>query len=260
MPRSRRPHRREEAMSDVSAIASSSARVARRDRLLFVLASILVLTIVFAGFAQTFYLKSWFDRPPLSTLLFVHGLVMSAWLVLFVGQTALIESGRVDLHRRLGVAGLGVAVLVVVIGVTAALDAGRRGFSPAPQVTPQMFLAIPLADMLMFTILVGIALAKRRNGATHKRLMLLATVGLLTPAVARLPIAPLKQVGMPAFFGTMIACVILVVAIDTIRHRRLHPALGWGAALLIGSVPARIALAHSDAWVSTADRLIALVR
>ena len=247
-------------MSATSVITTSSVRIARSDRPLFVFASLLVVAIVFAGFAQTFYLKSWFDAPPLSNLLFVHGFVMSAWLALFVGQTALVESGRVNLHRRLGVIGAALAVLLVVVGVAAALDAGRRGFTPAPQVTPQMFLAIPLVDILVFAILVGIALAKRRDGPTHKRLMLLATVGMLTPAVARLPIDALKTAALPAFFGVTIACVVLLVLIDTVRHRRLHPALGWGAALLIGSVPARIALTQSDAWVSIANRLIAFVR
>ena len=176
------------------------------------------------------------------------------------GVAALVESGRVDLHRRLGIAGVGVATLVVVIGVAAALDAGRRGFSPAPQVTPQMFLAIPLVDMLVFAILVGSALAKRRHGATHKRLMLLATVGMLTPAVARLPVDALKQAGLPAFFAVTIVCVILIVSIDTVRHRRLHPAFGWGAALIIAAVPARIAFAQSNTWLSMANWLIAFGR
>ena len=79
--------------------------------------------------------------------------------------------------------------------------------------------------------------------------MLLATVDMLTPAVARLPIDALKQAGLPAFFGMTLACVLLIGAIDTVRHRRLHPAFGWGAALLIAAVPARIALAQSDAWI-----------
>ncbi len=247
-------------MSVTPRIAPFSARTARPDRPLFVGSLILVLVLVFAGFAQTFYLKNWFGTPPLSNLLLLHGLVMSAWLTLFVVQTALVEFGRTDLHRRLGVAGAGLAALVLIVGVVAALDAGRRGFSPAPEVTPQMFLAIPLVDMVVFAIFVGLALAKRRNSGTHKRLMLLGTVSMLTPAVARLPLDALKQAGLPAFFGVTLAVVILIVVIDTMRHRRLHPAFGWGAALLIAAVPARIALAQTDAWVSIADRLIALAR
>ncbi len=246
-------------MSATPVIASSLPRAPRPDRPLLIVGLLLVLVIVFVGFAPTFYLKGLFGAPPLSNLLFAHGLVMSTWIALLVGQTALVEIGRTDLHRRLGVAGVGVAVLLVVIGATAALEAARRGFSPTPEVTPLMFLAIPLVDLLVFSILVGTAVAKRRKSATHKRLMLLATVGMLTPAVARLPIDALKQVGMPAFFGVTITCVLLVVAIDTVRHRRLHPAFGWGAALVIAAVPARIALAKSDAWVSIAGKLVALI-
>ncbi len=246
-------------MSDAPVIASPLVRAPRPDRPLFVFGLLLVLTIVFAGFAPTFYLKRLFGTPPLSNLLFAHGVFMSAWVALLVVQTALVESGRADLHRRLGVAGVGVAVLLVVVGVAAALEAAQRGFSPTPQVTPLMFLAIPLVDLLVFSILVGTALAMRRKSTAHSRLMLLATVGMLTPAVARLPIDALKQVGLPAFFGVMIACVLVVVAIDTVRHRRLHPAFGWGAALIIAAVPGRIALAQSDAWVSIAGRLVALI-
>jgi hypothetical protein len=257
--RGRRIVVRKRAVSATPVIAPSLPRVPRPDRPLFVVGLLLVLVIVFAGFAPTFYLKGLFNTPPLSNLLVVHGLVMSTWIGLLVVQTALVEFGRTDLHRRLGVAGVGVAVLLVVVGATAALEAARRGFSPSPLVTPLMFLAIPLVDLLVFSILVGTAIAKRRRSATHKRLMLLATVSMLTPAVARLPIDTLKQIGLPAFFGVTIGCVLLIVAIDTVRNRRLHPAFGWGAALVIAAVPGRIALAQSDAWVSFAGRLIALI-
>lgn len=244
-------------MPATPAVAPALARSPRSDRPLFIAGLLLVLVVVFSGFAPTFYLKGLFGAPPLSNLLLAHGLVMSAWIGLLVVQTALVEVGRTDLHRRLGVVGVGVAVLVVVIGAAAALEAARRGFSPTPQVTPLMFLAIPLVDLCVFSILAGTGLAMRRNRATHKRLMLLATVGMLTPAVARLPIDVLKQVGLPAFFAVTIACVLLVVVIDTVRHRRLHPALGWGAALIIAAVPGRLALARSDAWAAFAGRLVA---
>jgi hypothetical protein len=86
--------------------------------------------------------------------------------------------------------------------------------------------------------------------------MLLATLGILTPAVARLPLDGLRAAGLPAFFGFTIFCVLVVVGYDTWRNRRLHPAFGWGAAALIASVPLRIGLAGTDRWQSFAAWLL----
>ncbi|HEV3063357.1 MAG TPA: hypothetical protein VGY48_34245 [Vicinamibacterales bacterium] len=61
------------------------------------------------GFAQTYYLKVLFGTPPLRLLLHVHGVVMTAWVVLFLVQVGLIAERRTDLHRRLGVMGAVVA-------------------------------------------------------------------------------------------------------------------------------------------------------
>jgi hypothetical protein len=218
--------------------------------------ALLAALVIFAGFARTFYLKGLFGTPPLSSLLMVHGLVMTLWIVIFIVQIALVANGRSGLHRRLGLLGGCLAVIIVVMGVAAAIDAGRRGFTPSQQITPLMFMAIPIIDVGVFGALVGAALLKRHRTATHKRLMLLATLGIVTPGAARLPLDVIRQAGLPAFFGVMIACVFAVVAIDTARNRRLHPAFGWGAAVLIVSVPLRIALAQTAAWQQFAAWLI----
>ena len=235
---------------------SAPIRPARSERPLFIAGALLAALVIFAGFARTFYLKGLFGTPPLSSLLMTHGVVMTLWIVLFIAQIALVANGRTGLHRRVGLLGGGVAVLIVVMGVAAAIDAGRRGFTPAPQITPLMFMAIPIIDVCVFGTLVGAALLKRRRTATHKRLMLLATLGIVTPGAARLPLDFIKQGGLPAFFGVMIACVLAVVVIDTVRNRRLHPAFGWGAAFLIASVPLRIALAQTAAWQQFAAWLL----
>ena len=233
------------------------SRPARSDRPLFIAAALAVATIVFLGFARTFYLKGLFAGPALSSLLVLHGAAMTLWIALFLAQISLVAAGRTDLHRRLGVAGACLVVLILVVNTAAAIDAGRRGFTPAPQVTPLMFMAVPLVDVLVFATLVGAALWKRRRSATHRRLMLLATLGILTPAVARLPIDALKQIGLPAFFGVTVFCVVTVVLFDTARNGRLHPAFGWGAGFLIASIPFRILLSKTAAWSEFARWLIA---
>lgn len=225
-----------------------SVRPVRSDRPLLIAGAGVAALLIFAGFARTFYLRPLFDAAPLSRLLLLHGLVMTAWVGLLFAQLALVSAGRTDLHRRLGMAGGVVAALVVGVGILAGIDAGRRGFTPSPEVAPAMFMAVPLVDVVVFGTLVAAALWQRRRPAAHKRLMLLATLGILTPAIARLPIEGLREAGLPAFFGAMLVCVVAVIAIDTLRHRRLHPAFGWGAALLIASVPLRLALAQTEAW------------
>jgi hypothetical protein len=238
--------------------ARVAPRTARSERPLFLAAALAAATVVFLGFARTFYLKGLFGSPALSGLLLLHGVVMSLWIATFIVQMTLVAMGRSDLHRRFGVFGAGLAVLILVVNIMATIEAGRRGFSPAPQVvTPIMFMAVPLVDVLVFAGLVGAAVWHRRRSATHKRLMLLATLGILTPAVARLPIEALKQVGLPAFFGVTVFCVLIVVIFDSVRNRHLHPAFGWGAAFLIASIPFRILLSKTEAWDSFARWLIA---
>src|SRR6185369_8181062 len=141
----------------------ASSRNPRRGGRFYAWVALSAALIIFAGFARTFYLRSISGAPPLSLLLIVHGIVMTAWFVVFGAQVWLVSAGRTGLHRRLGVAGLVVAVLVVCVGVAAAIDAGRRGASPAPGVPPLMFMAIPLFDMPVFALLVAVALWQRRR-------------------------------------------------------------------------------------------------
>ena len=159
----------------------------RRDRLFFSGMAIAAALVVFAGFAPTYYLKAAFGAPELSPLLHAHGLIFTSWIVLFVVQTRLIAGRRTPLHRRLGVLGGLLAVAMLIVGTMAAIASARRGFTPPGGPPPLTFLIIPLGDLFVFSVLVGAALYFRRQSQTHKRLMLLATLALLTPAIARLP-------------------------------------------------------------------------
>ncbi|MDB6164769.1 MAG: hypothetical protein JWL98_2201 [Xanthomonadaceae bacterium] len=224
----------------------------RRDseRRLYTIGALIALLVVFAGFAKTYYLKLAFGTPPLSLLQQAHGLVMSSWFVLFLIQVRLIASGRRDLHRRVGVVGALLALAVLAMGTTTAIVAARLGHSPGPP--PLVFLVVPLGDMTVFALLVGAGLWFRRRSDIHKRLMLLSCVGILTAAIARIPIPPFHAAGIPAFFMTTIVIVIACVAYDTVHNRRLHPAFGWGALLIIVSWPLRLALSGTAAWLAFA--------
>jgi hypothetical protein len=79
------------------------------DRRFYGWAAVTVALIVLVGFARTYYLKAFFGTRTLTPFVHFHGLVMSAWVVLFIVQTRLIAAHRVVLHRALGVLGCGIA-------------------------------------------------------------------------------------------------------------------------------------------------------
>lgn len=234
--------------------ASSAMDRSGAERRLYGWAAIAALAVVFAGFARSYYLKGLFGAPALSTLVHAHGLVMTLWFALFLVQACLVTAQRVDLHRRLGIAGVVAAMLVFVVGVWTAVSAAAHGVSPGPP--PLVFLVVPLGDMLVFAILAGAGLLLRRRRDFHKRLMLLASVGMLTAAFARLPIDFVAAGGLPVFFALTDLCVLACVGYDTWRNRRLHPAFGWGALLIVASQPLRLLFSGTQAWQQFATWLV----
>ncbi len=228
-------------------MAATTAPLPRRGRTrLYRTAALLALAIVLVGFARTFFLKPFFQAPPLSLLTFAHGLIMTAWFVLFIVQTQLVAAGNVRLHRRLGVAGVWLAALVLVAGTTTAILGARMGHSPGPP--PRVFLTVPLGDMLVFAILAGAGFAYRRRSDYHKRLMVLAFAGMITAAVARIPGNGNIVLN---FIETLLFCAACI-AWDTWRERRLHPAFAWGFAVVAISWPFRLWLSSTPAWQSFA--------
>jgi hypothetical protein len=229
------------------------------DRRLYILAAILFPLIVLAGFARTYYLKPFFNTPDLpGRIVHLHGIVMTAWVLLFITQVSLVAKRRTRVHQRLGYLGGVLAALVVIVGVLTALYAAARGASAGPPALA--FLVIPLGDMLIFAILIGLALYFRRNLPVHKRLMLLAAINLLPPAIARIPFSFIINGGPLAFFALTDVCLLACVAFDTFKHRRLHPVFLWGTIFLIALQPLRIIVGGTHVWLRFAAALVRLVQ
>lgn len=235
-----------------------SARVF--DRRVFALAATLFPLLVLAGFARTYYFSGLFDAPPVpSAIVHVHGLLMTAWVGLFVSQVWLVSSKRVWLHRRLGLAGGGLGILIVLTGVVTALRAAKFGStSTPPGVPPLAFLIVPTSDLVIFVALFGAALYYRRQPAIHKRLMLLTAINFLPPAIARIPIPALQALGPLWFFGLPTVLVLSWLVLDTRRHGLNKIALA-GTLLLLASYPLRLVILGSETWVRIATWLTSFV-
>lgn len=240
-------------MAAIQTDAPPPSRRGPYERAFFTGAAIVAAIVVFGGFSQKYYLKAFFDSPALpSVLVHAHGLVMTAWFALLLVQVRLVAAGNLGLHRRLGIASIGLVFLLVVVSTMTALYAAKAGRGP-PGPPPLAFLAIPLMSMVIFTSLYAAALACRRTRTDfHKRWMVLASLAILTPAIARIPF---ENGGVPLFFGLTDAILVAAVAIDTIRNRRLHPAFGWGLPYVLLLQGLGFAIAFSPRWQALAKQM-----
>jgi hypothetical protein len=233
------------------AVSAAAVRTRRRTRRFYVGMAVAFAITVFVGFSRSYYLKPWYGTPELSTLLHVHGLVFTAWVVFFLVQTTLVASGRTYLHRRVGIAGAVLAALVVIVGVTVSITRVRTGVSPIPGVPPLAFLAIPFFDMVVFTILVSAAIYLRRRLEAHKRLMTLAMITLLPAPIARIQF-PFLPPGPPTFFGVADLFILAILVYDLITRRKVHPVTVWGGLLIVASQPLRLMIAGTPLWLTFA--------
>jgi hypothetical protein len=137
-------------------------------------------------------------------------------------------------------------------GIFAGLHNGRhgglggRGSSSAGQATPHFrvglfFSVFPFEAALEFAILIGFAFALRKNPTAHKRLIVIATVGITSPAFFRWHV--------PVLFHNAFAdrdaaylFLLLLAAYDLWSTNRLHRTTVWGSAfaVLMGQVVIRI--------------------
>lgn len=227
--------------------------------------------IAFASFAPTYWapvVRGSFDGP---TILHWHGLLFSAWTLLFIGQTTLAANGRISNHRALGVVGCVLALAMLVAGFGASINSIQTGIRLGFEAKSRAFSIVSLSIVSFFVVLVAVAVAYVKRPEIHKRLMLVATISILPPAFGRLILLVIAPPGAGRPFEAepppvplslapnFLADLLLVVAIvhDWRTRGRPHPAyLIAGACLLVIQI-GRVPLAGSAGWRAVTDWLLA---
>jgi len=220
----------------------------RAEHRFYVGAALLMIFLSIAGFGPSIIEQSRRNAPS-SPMVIAHGMVVGAWLLLFLIQAALVATGRIAVHRRLGSVGPALALAMIVLGVVVLIGFGRRGYDLSGDVvraisrtaSPQnpAVVLFPLSELVSFGILVGLALRYRQRPDIHKRLMLLAAVPILVEPL-------LHMVGhlslyWPALQGRGIAVAVPITLLllsatlihDRVSRGRIHPANRWVCLLLL---------------------------
>lgn len=193
----------------------------------------LTMAAVFVGGFSGTVPKDFLGTPALPLLLHVHGAIFTLWVVLFVAQPAFIARGSLRLHRRVGWAGTGLAVAMVVMGVAATLFSIHHHAVP-PFFPPAIFLVMNLVGMMAFAGILVAGIVLRRQREWHKRLMLCATISILGPGLGRL--LPMPSFGAAAplvMFAAILSFAVAGMVADLIVRGRIHPAYLWGTGVIL---------------------------
>jgi hypothetical protein len=116
------------------------ARRRDADRRIASVVFVFIIAMILAGFSENFYLRAWLGTRPLIPSAWLHGFIMSAWLILLAIQVLAVARRRIDLHRRIGKFAAALAVLLCV-GVDSLRSAHMHRASWVPGI------AIVLADV-----------------------------------------------------------------------------------------------------------------
>jgi hypothetical protein len=207
---------------------------------------------VFVGFPPTYLRRQYVGASWHDLLNVLHGLAFTAWFLLFFTQTLLVSSGRIDLHRKLGVAGAGLAVAMLILGSGVTVGAVRAD-RPLLGFDPRSFAVMAFIDLLVFAILVAAGITLRNRPQSHKRVMLLATISMSGGAILNLP--GMFALGPWAWFGIQDLLVVAGPVYDLASRRRVDPAYVWGGPLILLSQPARMLAAETAPGLAFGDWL-----
>jgi hypothetical protein len=232
-------------------VTSSFAAWVQRN--FFLSMALLVAAIVMFGFGHTVEAKLIHPPFPRPEILYIHVAMFTAWVLLFITQTALVRAGNVGWHKRLGIFGIVLGTPMPVVGAMTAVTMARLNAQHG-QADAARFLVLPVFYMLAFALLFGSAVLLRKKPEFHRRLMFMATCTLTVAAFARFP-------GLP--IGAWDVCVDALIALgagrDLLVTRSVHVVYRYAFPLLIaGQILANyLYFSASPGWLAVAHAMMA---
>jgi hypothetical protein len=165
----------------------------------------------------------------------------------------MVRTGRTATHRQLGVIGgvLGAAVVVAgpmaTLGVVGRVRAAGFDWDTDMSVIPSLGIeGVPMVNFVsqvvwgnfvsiaVFAGLLATALLLRRSPQAHKRLMVLASIAIVGPALARISRWPVLGGEDGPFIPLILVGLLLaVIAHDLVVERRVHRATWIGCGVIV---------------------------
>lgn len=230
----------------------------RAENVFFAAMSLVLLATVLIGFARSYFLAGMMRAHLPNLLIHIHAAAFTTWILLLVVQATLIAGRRVDLHRQLGLFGFALACLMVIVGVMAATDSMTR-ISMVGSFDMRTFYAVPMSDMIVFAVLSFFAYRWRHDPATHKRLILIASITIVDAATGRYPLTKITHLPCLNDVFTQFYTV-LVAAFDLWYLKRIHRATLTAGLFSIVMLLIAIPVGSTRPWMAFANWMLGLAK
>jgi hypothetical protein len=223
---------------------------ARRTKLLqnyfYFSMSLLIATAVVYGFSHTVDENLIHPTAPRPFILYLHAVVFTGWLVFFIFQSALVRTGNVRLHRKVGWFGAALGAAIPIVGVGTAVTMTRYNMLHQRFSDSEAFLIVPLWDVTAFIVPFGLAIYWRRKPEFHRRLVLIATCALTAAGFGRFPHSLMPE---HMFYAGVDILIFLGVARDLIVNRRIHAVYLYALpAFILGQILVVYTYTHTSSW------------
>lgn len=191
--------------------------------------SLLIAAIVVSGFKRTVNQNLFHPAIPRPFILWIHASAFTSWVIFFIFQSTLVRTHKVSWHRSMGWFGAGLATVMVPLGVATAIVMARFDMVQLHLPGADAFLSIPFYDMIAFGVCIGLAICWRTKPELHRRLIFIATCGLMDAAFGRFDYLFNNNL----FFPCLDLLILLGVARDLLVDRRVHKVYVYAAPFLI---------------------------
>ena len=207
---------------------------------------------IFVGVGFGFDLHNYLhEQPAVPTIVHVHAIATTLWLLTATALVLLVETGNAALHRRLGWFAAGYAALVLLIAPWSELSWQALNLNTPGSLPPQ-FLSIAFSGVFCMAVLLPWGVSMRRNSAAHRRVLILAAICISDAGFSRfvglfLP-APTTFLGTYLFYeGGNVLLILLMFLWDWKRDRVMKQFL-YAAFLVIGVGLAATGLYFNETW------------
>jgi hypothetical protein len=231
--------------SSIGATARPITRAGFLNNYFYFFMSLLIAAVVVYGFSHTVDKNLFHPAATPPTVLYLHAVVFTGWLVFLIFQSALVRTHNVRLHRQTGWFGAALGVSIPLVGASTAIAMARfhirQGATDA-----EGFLIVPLFDLVAFSIPFALAIYWRKKPEFHRRLILIASCALTAAGFGRFPAFLLPP---PFFYAGVDVLILLGVVRDLIVNRRIHSVYLYGLpAFAFGQVIVTYTFTHNSPW------------